>query len=319
MGFLDAAEVSATASAGAMWKAILGPIALVIAGITAVGVAIYALVKAYNADADAAKEAAEAAKTLTDRYNECKQAAEALQQSVSEYEDAKKALDELTEDAEGYAKALEKANENAKKLIEEYKLFDKYTIKNGVITIDPDALQEMQDKANQNLSKVESSMYGAKIASNQANLKSQNTDLRRSIGSVVGTGTYDADTGREITRQFNAEEIQAVGEAMSSFEIDLSKDSEALKQELLSRSEIPQSVKDNIDAIVDNKEKLQEFATSISEATEANKFYSEQIMGNLVKEKYGDKIQGMAKTTNELGEEERNLAREAQINAIATK
>ena len=319
LGFLDAAEVSATASAGAMWTAILGPIALVIAGITAVGVAIYALVKAYNADADAAKEAAEAANILTDRYNECKQAAEALQQSVSEYEDAKKALDELTEDAEGYAKALEKANENAKKLIEEYKLFDKYTIKNGVITIDPDALQEMQDKANQNLSKVESSMYGAKIASNQANLKSQNTDLRRSIGSVVGTGTYDSDTGREITRQFNAEEIQAVGDAMSSFEIDLSKDSEALKQELLSRSEIPQSVKDNIDAIVDNKEKLQEFATSISEATEANKFYSEQIMGNLVKEKYGDKIQGMAKTTNELGEEERNLAREAQINAIATK
>ena len=190
--------MSATASAGAMWAAILGPIALVVAGITTVGVAIYALVKAYNADADAAKEAAEAAKTLTNRYNECKQAAEALQQSVSEYKDAKKALDELTEDAEGYAKALEKANENAKKLIEEYKLFDKYTIKNGVITIDSDALQEIQDKTNQNLSKVESSMYGAKIASNQANLKSQNTDLRRSIGSVVGTGTYDADTGKAI-------------------------------------------------------------------------------------------------------------------------
>ena len=59
---MTVAELEAATAGTTMWTAVLGPIALIIAGIAAVGLAVYGLVKAFNAESDAAKEARENAR-----------------------------------------------------------------------------------------------------------------------------------------------------------------------------------------------------------------------------------------------------------------
>ena len=275
------------------------------------------MVKAYNADADAAKEAAEEANHLTNNYEELNEAATTLKDTISDYSEAVKQLESLTEEADGYASALEKANEKAKELIETYGLYDKYTTKNGLIVINPSALQDAQNTANSKVQRAETEMYSAKIAANQASLKSNNTNLRRAIGSIVGTGQY-SEYG-EYTRQFNKDEIDVVANALNDLEVDITQSDEALKKELLRRAEIPQTVKDNIDAIVDNKEKLKEYANSIVEATKANKYYTQQITENIVEDKYGTKINQLATETDEEGNNKVNESRAKQIQSILSQ
>ena len=103
----------------------LGPIALVVGAIAAVGVGIYALVKAYNADADAAKAAAERLADATEAYENCKIAAEDFKKSIEDYNEAKNAIKDLTSDMEGFKDAVDEANEKARELIETYGLYDK--------------------------------------------------------------------------------------------------------------------------------------------------------------------------------------------------
>lgn len=318
LGAVQVAETAAGTQATIMWSEILWPVALVVAALASVGVGIYALVKAYNADADAAKEAAEEANHLTNNYNELNEAATTLKDTISDYSEAVKQLDSLTEGTDEYTSALEKANEKAKELIETYGLYDKYTTKNGLITIDEATLQEAQNTANSKTQRAETEMYSAKIAANQASLKSNNTNLRRAIGSTVGTGQY-SEYGSEYTRQFDKDEIDAVANALNSLEIDVTQSDEALKKELLSRAEIPQTVKDNIDAIVDNKEKLKEYANSIEEATKANKYYTQQITENIVEDKYGTKINQLATETDEEGNSKVNESRAKQIQSILSQ
>jgi len=59
-----------------------------IALIAALGVAIYAGVKAYNADADAAKEAAAGVEVLSKSYDEARNAATELKDTINNWDSA---------------------------------------------------------------------------------------------------------------------------------------------------------------------------------------------------------------------------------------
>ena len=322
IGVVESAEVAAGMSASAMWTAMLGPIALVVGAIAAVGVGIYALVKAYNADADAAKQAAEQAEVLTNRYQELQTTAEELKQTISDYSNAIEQMKSLDKQTEEYTTTLEQANKKAKELIETYKLYDKYHIENGVITFDEGTLENIQEQANSAASKAESEMYAAKIASNQASLKSQTTDTSREIGSVVGTGTY-SDYGNEYTRKLTNDELTETAQALNTLKTSLgdeygiiASNKDKLKETLLTLNEVPNSVKENIDAILKNKESLLDLASSMDEVAKSNMFYSEQIMNNLIENKYGDKINKMATVVGEDGKATVDESRAKQIQAI---
>ena len=322
LGVVESSAVAAEMSAGAMWTAMLGPIALIVAGIAAVGVGIYALVKAYNADADAAKQAAEQAEVLTNRYQELQTTAEELKQTISDYSNAIEQMKSLDKQTEEYTTTLEQANKKAKELIETYKLYDKYHIENGVITFDEGTLENIQEQANSAASKAESEMYAAKIASNQASLKSQTTDTSREIGSIVGTGTY-SDYGNEYTRKLTNDELTETAQALNTLKTSLgdeydiiASNKDKLKETLLTLNGVPNSVKENIDAILKNKESLLDLASSMDEVAKSNMFYSEQIMNNLIENKYGDKINKMATVVGEDGKATVDESRAKQIQAI---
>jgi TP901 family phage tail tape measure protein len=293
------AAQGATTMGGAIWTAlapVLPIILAVSAAIAVVGVTAYELVKAYNADADAAAQAAEQVETLTTRYNELNSAATELKDNISEYDDAIDALKDLEEGTDEYAEALENANDKAKELIETYGLFDDWSMKNGVITIDADALNKALDKAETQANKTQAQLYGAEIVSNQAQLKSNTTDLSRDIGSVVDTG-YSTEGG-EVFRNFTNNELQNAAQAMTQLteaNNGVALSDEQLKEQMLDMADsLDDAVVDNIDTIITNRQALEDLASSMSQAEEANKYYAEQIMGIVVDDTYGEKFEKMS-------------------------
>lgn len=285
IGVVESAEVAAGMSASAMWTAMLGPIALVVGAIAAVGVGIYALVKAYNADADAAKAAAERLADATEAYENCKMAAEDFKKSIEDYNEAKNAIKDLTSDMEGFKDAVDEANEKARELIETYGLYDKWSFdEQGVIQINQDELEKIQNQKNQAMKDTYANQMGAQIISNQATLRSDATELGR-----------DQDWDMNYNYFHRSDDILAVAQAMNELYdaegnlIDLTQPLEdQLREQILSSNTLSQSVKEDVDAFVKDKDAIEEFAASMREATKANKYYADQIISNTVQDQFKD-------------------------------
>jgi hypothetical protein len=138
----------ATATAIANAEIVAGLIALApyIALVAALGVAIYAVVKAYNADADAAKEAAAGVEVLSKAYDDAKNAATELKNTINDWDSAVQSIDDLTEGTKEYADAIKTANDKAKELIESQGLFDRskwYYDDKGIIQFADGVLEEL--------------------------------------------------------------------------------------------------------------------------------------------------------------------------------
>lgn len=140
------------ALANAEFVAQLIALAPYIAIIAAVGVAIYALVKAYNADADAAKHAAEAAEQTSQAADEAKTAADNLRSSINAYDSAVEKLEECARGTEEWRDALKEVNEaaievlnNAGKLSAE----DIKGLRNSDGSLNREALDNLQETADQ--------------------------------------------------------------------------------------------------------------------------------------------------------------------------
>lgn len=230
-------------------------------------------------------------------------------------------MKDLTVGTEEYKNALEEANEKAIALLETYNLFGKYTIKDGVITIDEDALEALQDAADERVNDAENNAYFSKVVANEKADISNTTNLSRKIGNVVGTGVYD-DYGREYKDKFSNEDLLATSKALNKlresseaeYKTAISSD-KAFKEMLQSLDGVPQTVLDNIDAYVENRKAIVEHTQGIYDNSQANKFYTEQMYQNIVEDKYGEKIKGIV--TDKDGNV--NEARAGQIAAIITK
>lgn len=164
----------ATATAIANAEIVAGLIALApyIALVAALGVAIYATVKAYNADADAAKEAAAGVKVLSKAYDDAKNAATELKNTINDWDSAVQSIDDLTEGTKEYADAIKTANDKAKELIESQGLFDRskwYYDDKGIIQFVDGVLEELQSQADARERQAESSLYTGQIYAGDAN------------------------------------------------------------------------------------------------------------------------------------------------------
>ena len=269
----------ATATAIANAEIVAGLIALApyIALVAALGVAIYATVKAYNADADAAKEAAAGVEVLSKAYDDAKNAATELKNTINDWDSAIQSIDDLTEGTKEYADAIETANDKAKELIESQGLFDRskwYYDDKGIIQFADGVLEELQSQADARERQAESSLYTGQIYAGNANIKSERTNAKRSL--------------RGDFRNLNDNELDA---AMSILDT----------QEPLSLDEFETELKRVLPGLELSTTKLEDFRTeletlitSTKDASDANDYYAKEILKNNIEENRSDALKDIA-------------------------
>ncbi len=183
-----ATTIKATAVAAKdLWISVFLPILPIILAITAavaaLGVAIYAGVKAYNADADAAKKATEIHKELKQAYEDEKQALEDLRDSLDAYSEAQNAIDELTKGTEEWIEATEEANAQVLELLSKYpKLAQYISDVDGRLQISAEGQQELINMQKEQVKIAQDAQSLSAIQENKAQSRNEITQASRQIG-----------------------------------------------------------------------------------------------------------------------------------------
>lgn len=269
----------ATATAIANAEIVAGLIALApyIALVAALGVAIYATVKAYNADADAAKEAAAGVEVLSKAYDDAKNAATELKNTINDWDSAVQSIDDLTEGTKEYADAIKTANDKAKELIESQGLFDRskwYYDDKGIIQFADGVLEELQSQADARERQTENSFYTGQIYSGSANIKSERTNAKRSlIGDFRMLSDSELDAAMSI---LDTQEPLSLDE----FETELKRVLPGLE---LSTTKLK-----------DFRTELETLITSTKDASDANDYYAKEILKNNIEENRSDTLKDIA-------------------------
>lgn len=269
----------ATATAIANAEIVAGLIALApyIAIVAALGVAIYALVKAYNADADAAKEAAAGVEVLNKAYDDAKNAATELKNTINDWDSAVQSIDDLTEGTKEYADAIKTANDKAKELIESQGLFDRskwYYDDKGIIQFADGVLEELQSQADARERQTESSLYTGQIYSGSANIKSERTNAKRSL-----IGDFRALSDNELDAAMSILDTQEPL-SLDEFETELKRVLPGLE---LSTTKLE-----------DFRTELETLITSTKDASDANDYYAKEILKNNIEENRSDALKDIA-------------------------
>ena len=269
----------ATATAIANAEIVAGLIALApyIALVAALGVAIYATVKAYNADADAAKEAAAGVEVLSKAYDDAKNAATELKNTINDWDSAVQSIDDLTEGTKEYADAIKTANDKAKELIESQGLFDRskwYYDDKGIIQFADGVLEELQSQADARERQTESSLYTGQIYSGSANIKSERTNAKRSL-----IGDFRALSDNELDAAMSILDTQEPL-SLDEFETELKRVLPGLK---LSTTKLE-----------DFRTELETLITSTKDASDANDYYAKEILKNNIEENRSDALKDIA-------------------------
>lgn len=269
----------ATATAIANAEIVAGLIALAsyIALVAALGVAIYATVKAYNADADAAKEAAAGVEVLSKAYDDAKNAATELKNTINDWDSAVQSIDDLTEGTKEYADAIKTANDKAKELIESQGLFDRskwYYDDKGIIQFADGVLEELQSQADARERQTESSLYAGQIYSGSANIKSERTNAKRSL-----IGDFRALSDNELDAAMSILDTQEPL-SLDEFETELKRVLPGLE---LSTTKLE-----------DFRTELETLITSTKDASDANDYYAKEILKNNIEENRSDALKNIA-------------------------
>lgn len=266
----EATQITLLLAKVAVIAAVVAVIALLTAG-------ILLLVKAYNADADAAKEAAAGVEVLSKAYDDAKNAAIELKNTINDWDSAIQSIDDLTEGTKEYSDAIKTANDKAKELIESQGLFDRskwYYDDKGIIQFVDGVLEELQSQAEARERQTESSLYTGQIYAGNANIKSERTNAKRSL--------------RGDFRNLNDNELDA---AMSILDT----------QEPLSLDEFETGLKRVLPGLDLSTTKLEDFRTeletlitSTKDASDANDYYAKEILKNNIEENRSNTLKGIA-------------------------
>ena len=187
-----------------------GALGLIIGGVvlavTLLGAGIYGLVKAYNADADAAKEAAEAHRLTQEIAEETTKTYEDLTGAIKKYNDAVKDMQDNTKD---YEKSLKSANEAAMELIKNNPSLALQAKRNseGLITFE-DSLEEIEKQAQDRMYLANATESYAEIQKNEASLTNQKSQAIKDMGldfwwSPEVIGTLDWLTDEQLQNILN--------------------------------------------------------------------------------------------------------------------
>lgn len=293
---MAAAEQTVGAAASVMWTEILWPIAPIILAIAGLGLAIYGLVKVWNADADAAKEANEQAKQAAAEAEEAKNAYEELGNTLEKYRNAAETLKTLKENTEEYKKALREANDAALDLIKSDGELAKHAEKrNGRIVFLNDKGEEMSDEEISNRARTK--MYEsaaisnvAQINANNAQLKSERTNFLRSAGLsfdekaitaaiVSGVAPYTAPLAASmvaLSDSISDDELEKVtAQIIADGGEKVFSSNNVLRESLEKLSFLNE---DEIEALINEKDALQELVRSTDQLNETNKLLLQQSL-----------------------------------------
>lgn len=315
-GIVGSAEEAATMGAvqfgAAIWTALAPILPIILAVVAAVAllvVGINAAIKAWNADADAAREAAQAAKEAEESYLKLKEAAEELKKTVSDYNDAKEELKDLKKGTEEYNKALEEANKTAKELMEKYNLYDKAEYKGGLLTFKEGTLENLQGQLDTDVQNASTRMYSAKIQANNAALKSQTTDAVRSTG--VGFNPFglidDIFAGLNPlvllndTISITDNQVRDITSKLQQLEKEdeiqyekIKNSNQAFEEWIQATYKGDYSMQQLAEQIGENRNAFIDLANATNEAAEANRRYISEMNKTYIEQQYGAQIGRMA-------------------------
>lgn len=271
------AEAIAQTVVNSSLLAFLGYAALAVVAVAAIGAAIYATVKAYNADADAAKEAAAGVEVLSKAYDNAKNAATELKNTINDWGSAVQSIDNLTEGTKEYADAIKTANDKAKELIESQGLFDRskwYYDDKGIIQFADGVLEELQSQVDARERQGESSLYTGQIYAGNANIKSERTNAKRSL-----IGDFRALSDNELDAAMSILDTQEPL-SLDEFETELKRVLPGLE---LSTTKLE-----------DFRTELETLITSTKDASDANDYYAKEILKNNIEENRSDALKDIA-------------------------
>lgn len=293
---------------GSAAKALL-PLLPYIAVIAAIGTAIYGVVKAYNADADAAKESAIQTQKLKDAYQETKQAADNFKSTLNDYNSAVDNIRTLTAGTDEYKTAIIEANEKAIDLLKTNKDLAKYayTDENGLISFTKEGrdkiLQEQYEKvasAQINYLNSEINTLQKQLTSDWTNFarqrskeqeqlnKKQQNDLQNYFNSINAPYLQKTSTATDAINQLqrntkyskNTELAAGVPRELVDAIAKYMKDnnfSDLSSSQLTNIDEFNKATKDIQDAITNNIDAYVKMANTINQSTQTQKLYAEQM------------------------------------------
>lgn len=284
MGFRQAtiAVLTFKTALGPLWLALLG-VAAVIGTVVGVG---YALVKAYNADADAAKEAAERSKETADAAQEAKEAYEVLKETLDGYDTAVEKMKDLTVGTEEYTEALKEANEEAMALIEANGDLAKKATRNaqGLIEFrDEDGnlidRKQLEKQSLTSANKASAAANLAEIDSNNASLKSQRTNfIREFIDNYNNTKANPRIASSQLTE--SSPQILALENKLDDILKIINETGAITKDDI--KAQLGNSIlyQDLIDSLMetDNKKELENLANELDKNTNVNKLLLDESL-----------------------------------------
>lgn len=281
------------------------------AAVAVAAVGIYALVKAYDADAEAAKKASETAKDLADEHTKVAEELDNLKSKFDTYDTAKEKLDKCTKGTQDWKDALKEANKAAIDLIDTISGTSGQSIRDlydtdpetGEIQINKKNAQKIIDKKqDEELAAKLAMTAGSRDATNASNkaqvqtLMRQNADRfydRNSASKAVTYGSYilnplvgiSASIGKGAATEIVAnQDKDVIMNNLDKFSKDqtISEFKKTLQDLGVNISELSNSELETL------QEQLKGFADSADAATEKLKLMTQAILN----EKFGDKYDG---------------------------
>ena len=166
----------------------------VVAILGTLGLTIYAVCKAYNQAADAAKQAAENAKSAKKQYDEMKDSFKNLTSAIEDYDNAKKALSELTKGTEQWYDKVNELNDKVLQLIQNFPELAKYvkTDENGVLYFEGEGEEEEKKVYRQRAYVSGMANASAQEKSYQANRTAEIVEQGRRIYGFGGQDVMEA-------------------------------------------------------------------------------------------------------------------------------
>lgn len=224
------------------------------------------LTKAYNADAEAAKKANEEAQQAAEAAQDAQEKYSSLMDTIADYKDAKDALSTLTQGTDEWKEAVSKVNEQVLELMSSYKGLAQYVTNNdGILSISDEGLAYLQKTQLEAVTQANMVAAQTQIKANNAQTKSDVTDISRSIGYRIGSDYYTA-TSSEINKTMAA--INSGGNAI--FE-SLDTFTSAMNEQGVLNSKL-------IEALYNNRDKLTELTNAVNDNTKTNSILKENIV-----------------------------------------
>ena len=235
----------------------------------AIGAVIWAGVKGYNADADAAREAAEAQDRAAESVKKVTSAYQELNEAVSGYKDAADKFKKLDEGAEGYAESLEEANEKAMELIRSNSELAKTAKRDsvtGLITFEgkeEELLNDIKTKKNQ----IAAAYDIASVQANRAQENSNYTNFLRE--NKIGYYTVSEKDDEEIFHSLNKNQLQDVVNLINS---------NGITKDELSQLDSLENNDELIDSILEAQDALGILAQNTADLDATNKLLLENSL-----------------------------------------